>query len=68
MNHVSKRTATPLEISQMYGVSVGTLANMRAAKRGPRYYKFGRKVLYDLAEFDAYAKAHPVLTIDDRGC
>ena len=62
-----KRTATPQEVSEMYGLSVGTLANMRTAKKGPKYYKFGRKVLYDLAEFEAFIKSHPVLTIDDLG-
>lgn len=67
MNNVSKRTATPLEVSQMYGLSVGTLANMRAVRKGPKYYKFGRKVLYDLTEFETFVKSHPVLTIDDMG-
>jgi len=32
------------------GVSQQTLANWRYEGRGPRYYKVGRKVIYDLNE------------------
>ncbi len=59
-----KRFVTPREAATIYGFAEGTLANLRSSKRGCRYYKAGRKILYDLHDFEDWITSHPVLTID----
>ena len=62
---IKKACYTPQEVSFIYGLSVGTLANWRTKKIGPRYYKVnGRKVLYFLHDLENWSKANPVQTID----
>jgi isopentenyl diphosphate isomerase/L-lactate dehydrogenase-like FMN-dependent dehydrogenase len=42
-----------------------SLEVMRAQRRGPRFYKHGRKVFYDLVDLDAFiGLACPVETVD----
>lgn len=59
-----QKTATAKQISAMYGIPTGTLANLRCQKRGPRYYKIGcgRKVLYALSDVEDWIMRNPVLT------
>lgn len=65
---IEKRALTPRDVSFMFGLSEGTLANWRCKRTGPRYYKVGqRKVIYFLADLDAWAKAYPVLTSMEPG-
>ncbi len=61
---LTKKMMTPKEVSEVYGFSVGTLANKRYKKEGPKYYKVDRKVLYDVADLEAFFKSHPVHTKD----
>lgn len=42
------------EVAERLRLSEGTLANWRTKGEGPRYVKLGRKVLYSVAEVDAY--------------
>lgn len=45
--------------------SVGTLANWRNQKRGPKYFIVnGGKIVYRPSDIESYLFAHPVLTID----
>ena len=37
-----------------------TLANQRAKRIGPNYIKLGRRILYDVADLDAYIDARRV--------
>ena len=38
---------TPQQVAANYGISTGTLANMRYQKRGPSFYKIGYgKIIY----------------------
>lgn len=48
MNLTTQETAARLR------VNVGTLANWRVRGEGPRFIKLGRKVLYPLAELEAF--------------
>jgi hypothetical protein len=48
----------PKEAAARMRVSVGTLANWRTAGEGPRYIKWGRKVLYPLPEIEAFEQKH----------
>lgn len=51
---------TPAEVAERwnYAVTVGTLANWRAQKRGPVYVKLGTKVRYPLAKLEAWEAKH----------
>lgn len=46
----------------------GSLANLRSKKKGPRYYKNGRKVLYRGSDIDAWLLENPVQTVDQNSC
>lgn len=45
---------TPQETAQRLRTTPGTLANWRVKGYGPKYLKFGRKVLYPLAEVEKF--------------
>ena len=45
---------TPKEAADRLRLTVGTLSNWRVSGGGPRYIKVGRKVLYPLAEIEAF--------------
>jgi hypothetical protein len=67
MNHnqSENRALTPHQAAQMYGLSVGTLANYRSRGLGPRYYRIppgGRKVIYCITDIESWLKSNPVLT------
>ena len=62
----SKRALTPKECEVIYGLNVGTLANMRVKKVGPRYIKLGKKVLYLAEDIEGLMAEHIVLTRDQR--
>ena len=48
----------PSEVADRLRMSVGQLANLRVTGGGPRFIKLGRKVLYPLAEIEAFEHAH----------
>ena len=44
---LKKRAITPKELEAIYGIPRGSAANLRYQKRGPKYYKAGRRrVIY----------------------
>lgn len=47
----------PKEAAARLRVSVGTLANWRYKGGGPKFLKFGSRVLYPLPEIEAFEKA-----------
>lgn len=65
-----KRTLTPQQVEEIYGIPVGTLANMRCQKRGPKYFPLGdipgkrRRILYYIEDIESWIRKYPVLTID----
>lgn len=61
---ISKKSLTAREVAEVYGLEVGTLANLRCQKRGPKYYRVGRKVLYWVDDVEKWVKRVPVLTLD----
>jgi hypothetical protein len=61
---MQKRALTPESVSEIYQIPKGTLANLRSQKRGPRYYKVGRRVIYFVEDVERWLKAWPVLTQD----
>jgi len=59
-----RRTITPQQAAEIYGLNVGTLCNLRCNKRGPKYFRCGRKVLYKIEDLEEWLLGNPVLTID----
>lgn len=43
------------EAATWLGLSVSTLNKLRLTGEGPRYYKLGRRVVYDLCDLEAWA-------------
>ena len=63
----TKTALTPKEVVDFYPEltrSEGTLANWRNQKRGPKFYKFSRKIVYRPEDIESYLFHNPVLTID----
>lgn len=44
----------PKEAAERLRISTGTLANWRVTGEGPRFIKFGRRVLYPVKEIEAF--------------
>ena len=63
---MSPKALTPKDAVSLYPPlgSQGSLANLRLQKRGPRFFKVGRKVVYRVEDIEAYLFAAPVLTRD----
>jgi predicted DNA-binding transcriptional regulator AlpA len=56
----------PPEVKARFGIPEGTLANMRSAKKGPRYFRKpgGRGIFYLLADVEKWITSRPVQTVD----
>ncbi len=63
-SNLTKVAYTPMEISEMYGISVGSLANLRHRKQGPRFFKVGGSVYYKIEDFEGWFFQNPVQTLD----
>ncbi len=63
---MSPQAVSPKDAIALYPAlgTTGTLANLRLAKRGPRFFKVGRKVVYRVEDLEAFLFARPVLTRD----
>jgi len=59
-----KRSLSTQEAAAYLGLSPGTLEVWRSLGRGPRYRKFGRRVLYEFEDLDAYSASRIVETRD----
>jgi len=49
-------------------LNLGTLANDRSKRRGCRFYKIGKKVVYRVADLEQYVFGSPVQTIEQHDC
>jgi len=56
----------PPEIHERYGIPEGTLANLRWAKKGPRYFRKpgGRGIFYLLSDVEEWLLSQPIQTLD----
>ena len=61
-----QKALSPKDVISSYPVlgCEGSLANMRCKKRGPKFFKAGKKVIYRPADIEAWLFQNPVLTID----
>jgi hypothetical protein len=57
---LDKRFATEGELEAEYGIPRSTLQKRRFFRQGPRYYKFGRRVLYDRSEVEEFIRRNAV--------
>jgi hypothetical protein len=58
------KCAGPEVISRLYNIPTGTLGNLRSARRGPKFYKRGRRVFYFLSDVEEWLRQTPILTTD----
>jgi hypothetical protein len=61
---LQKKMLSPAQVAELYSISPGSLANWRSLKRGPKFYKISRKVLYRVEDCEDFFTANPVLTVD----
>ena len=57
---------TPEQAAKLYGLSSGTLAHLRSKKRGPCFFKVGRKILYKIDDMERWLFGVPVTTLDQH--
>lgn len=50
--------------AEMFGISPGTLSNLLSQGRGPRAFKFGKKVLYRVDDLVRFFTSCPISTED----
>lgn len=60
----SKKMITRKHAAELYDCSAGHLANLFSARRGPKAYKVGRRILYKLEDLENYFAGCPILTAD----
>jgi excisionase family DNA binding protein len=58
----------PAEAAERLRVSKGTLANWRTAGGGPRFVKFGRRVLYPESELAAFEQKNIRTSTAEKDC
>jgi len=62
---LERQALTPRDVSIVYGISEGTLANYRCKRVGPKFYRLGgRKIVYFQNDLETWARREPVLTRD----
>lgn len=52
------------QVAERYGVTLSLLAKMRMNRNGPPFYKFGARVLYNVAECDAWMQTQRIATTE----
>lgn len=50
---------TTKQLAARWGWNSGSIANMRAADRGPKHERIGWTVVYAIADVEAYERRHP---------
>lgn len=64
-NELPEKAYLPPEVARVYKIPKGTLANLRSKKRGPKYYKIGRKkIIYFAEDVERWLRSNPVETFD----
>jgi hypothetical protein len=61
-----KKYCTPAEIAEIFSLNVNTLANLRAQKRGPVFFKAGKKILYSIQEVEQWLVSRKRKTVDEH--
>lgn len=64
IQEIRKRGLSPEEAESLYPVNKGTLANLRYQRRGPRFYRVGRSIIYRPEDLEAFLFSEPVETVD----
>jgi len=64
---IKKKAIKPAELEAIYGIPRGSSANMRWAKKGPKFFKPSpRRVLYLVEDVEEWIMRNPVHTKDSR--
>jgi hypothetical protein len=63
---LKKITLSPAEVTAVFGIPEGTLANLRWTKKGPRYFRRpgGRGILYLVSDVETWVTSCPVQTLE----
>lgn len=64
MERTTKKALSANTVCELYDLEPGTLANLRSLRKGPKFYKTGRKVYYRPEEVESWLFENPVLTVD----
>lgn len=67
MHPAQYRKLNASEAAEYLQISASTLAKLRVYGGGPPFYKFGRRVLYDLEDIERWAAEHRRTSTSDSG-
>ncbi len=56
-SQIPKRYGSEQDVERIYGINRRSLQKRRLLGKWPRYYRFGRKILYDLDEIESAIRA-----------
>jgi len=59
-----RKALTAKEVSEIYGINLGSLCNLRWSRRGPKYFKAGRRIVYRPEDVEQWLFSRPIFTID----
>lgn len=59
-----KKKLNNLEAASFLGLHPTTLETWRCLKKGPKYSKIGRRVIYDIQDLEDYCNSKTVHTLD----
>ena len=61
---IQPRMVSTIKAAELFSTSPGTLQNWRSLKKGPKFFRVNRKILYALDDLEGYFTREPVLTSD----
>jgi predicted DNA-binding transcriptional regulator AlpA len=62
MEAKTMKVLTAQQVADICGFSLSALAHLRSKRRGPRFYKVGRKILYRADDIERWLFQNPVET------
>ncbi len=60
-----EKTLTPSQVEEEYGIPYKTLNNWRWQKKGPKYIKAGKRILYRVRDIQRFLERCEVQTTED---
>jgi len=60
LQQVQRRYGSERDVAQLTGIAARTLQKWRLFGKGPRFYRVGGMIKYDLAEVDSWVQAKAV--------
>jgi hypothetical protein len=61
---IERKAVTPEQAAAIYGLSLGTLANLRSKRAGAKFYRQNRRIYYKIEDLESWLFREPIMTTD----